>query len=164
MFVEICVRIFQVCWSPLSHGMFLSAQAGKAVHLAHYAGVACSYEAVSDAHTGQVINQQIPRPLPRPPAWMRRRSVARFGWGGRLATARPPLGRDGVRAVTMRTLTLEPALKQHSEEFEQALGGDLRSYCLQKADEEDEKEAEYWKFIEVSWVASLLFEFLVLNV
>jgi hypothetical protein len=79
---------------------------------------------------------------------MRRRAVARFGFGGKLAVAKPPIGRDSVRAVSVRTLTLEPELKAHSEAFEEAISGDLRSYCQQKAHVEADPEREYWSFIE----------------
>lgn len=80
---------------------------------------------------------------------MRRRAVARFGFGGKLAVAKPPVGRDNVRAVSVRTMTLEPELKAHSEAFEEAMSGDLRSYCSQKAHYEADPEREYWSFIEV---------------
>lgn len=140
----------QVAWSPTSHGMFLSSQAGRGVNLANYVGAACSTETYTDPHTGQAASHTVPRPLPRAPAWMRRRCVARFGWGGRLATAVPPPGRDAARTVSVRTLTLEPDLKRHSEQFEEAMGGNLRWYCSQKAASDDEREREYWRFIEVS--------------
>jgi hypothetical protein len=139
----------QVAWSPLSHGMFLSAQAGRGVHLAHYSGIACSFETTMDPSSGQQVTQRVSRPLPRAPSWLRRRAVARFGFGGKLAVARPPIGRDSLRAVSVRTLTLEPELKAHSEAFEEAMGGDLRSYCQQKAAMEADPEKEYWTFIEV---------------
>lgn len=129
--------------------MFLSSQAGRGVYLASHVGCACSTEMYTDPHTGQASTYTMPRPLPQPPAYMLRRSVARFGWGGRLATAQPPAGHDATRAVAVRTLTLEPDLKRHSEEFEGAMGGDLRSYCAQKAANEAEGEREYWSFIEV---------------
>lgn len=146
---EVCSNRMQVAWSPSSHGMFLSSQAGRGVNLANYVGTACSMETYTDPHTGQAATYTMPRPLPQPPSYMLRRSVARFGWGGRLATAQPPAGHDASRAVTVRTLTLEPDLKRHSEEFEGAMGGNLRSYCSQKAESEVEGEREYWSFIEV---------------
>lgn len=127
----------------------MSSQAGKGVHMAHYAGIACSFEAVTDPTTGQMHSQMVSRPLPKPPTWMRRRAVARFGFGGKIAVSTPPIGRDSVRAVSVRTLTLEPELKAHSEAFEEAISGDLRSYCQQKAHAEADPEREYWSFIEV---------------
>lgn len=129
--------------------MFLSSQAGKGIHMAHYTGIACSFEAVTDPTSGQLVSQRVSRPLPKAPAWMKRRAVARFGFGGKLAVAKPPMSRDSVRAVSVRTLTLEPELKAHSEAFEEAISGDLRSYCQQKAHMEADPEREYWSFIEV---------------
>jgi hypothetical protein len=128
--------------------MFLSSQASKGLHLAHYTGIACSFEAATDPTSGQLISQRVSRPLPKPPVWMKRRSVARFGFGGKLAVAKPPIGRDSMRAISVRTLTLEPELKAHSEAFEEAMSGDLRSYCQQKAHLEEDPEREYWSFIE----------------
>jgi hypothetical protein len=139
----------QVAWSPISPGTFLTCQAGRAVRIANYTGVACSLEAAVDPTTGAEAYHQVSRPLRAAPPWMRRRACARFGWGGRLASVRPPVGKDTTRAVLLSEVVPEPELKVHSARFEQAMEGDLSGYCQQKAAEEEEAEADYWGFIQV---------------
>ena len=91
----------QVAWSPITPGTFLSCQAGQAVHVASATGVACTVEASTDPHTGMDAYHQVSRPLNSAPKWLRRPCAARFGWGGKLATVKPPAGRDATRAVVI---------------------------------------------------------------
>ena len=146
----------QVAFSPISPGTFLTCQAGRAVRIANYAGVACSTETSVDPSTGQEVAHRVSRPLNSAPKWMRRKCCARFGWGGKLAFVRPPVGRDTTRAVVICAASPEPELKVHSERFESAMDGDLRSYCKQKAEEEDGPEADYWSFIQVNTLAQFV--------
>jgi hypothetical protein len=39
-------------------------------------------------------------------------------------------------------------LREHSAQFEAAIAGDLRGYCLQKAGTEEGNEAQTWGFIQ----------------
>lgn len=119
------------------------------MRVASYTGTACGVEAAVDPVTGQAVERPVSRPLATAPPWMRRRCCARFGWGGKLVTARPPVGKDATRAVVISHVSSEPELAVHSARFEEAMGGDLRDYCGAKAEQEDRAEAEYWEFIQV---------------
>jgi hypothetical protein len=99
--------------------------------------------------SGQVVSQQVSRPLTSAPQWMRRRCCARFGWGGKLAFVKGPLGKDSSRQVAISSVSSEPELAVHSRRFELAMVGNLQEYCTQKVAEEDQAEGEYWSFIKV---------------
>lgn len=141
-------HMMQVAFSPLSKGAFISCQAGRAVRLASFTGIAATVESATDPATGQDVSTRVSRPLNAAPAWLRRPCVARFGWGGKLATVRPPAGKDTARVVVVNAVAAEPTLKVHSERFEAAMHGDLRAYCAQKVTEETSSEADFWGFIE----------------
>jgi hypothetical protein len=141
--------LLQVAWSPVSPGTFLTCQAGRAVRVANFAGVACSVETSADPATGQDVSHLVSRPLRVAPTWMRRKCCARFGWGGKLATIKPSLGKDSARIAVVSVVAVEPQLKVHSQRFEQAMEGDLSSYCRRKVLEETDAEADYWNFIQV---------------